>query len=291
MTRLLTGIYSICLTVDKPEGAIQMNESKPMKVEKKGHIAWVIMNNPDKRNAMTFDFFIQMIEVFADLDDDPQIRVVIIKGEGKSFTAGIDLASLAGLAQSTGADSRENLRRLILKAQKSNTAIVQCRKPVICAIHSHCIGAGIDLICACDMRLASKDAIFSVRETKLALIADLGTIQHLPDIVGDPWARELIFTGRDFTAKEALNIGLITHMYETQEELYEAANNLANEIADNSPLAVMGAKDTMRFTRTNGIQASLEYVAQKNAAQLICEDLMEAATALMEKRKPVFKGR
>ncbi len=268
-----------------------MNDSKPIKVEKEEHIAWVIMNNPDKRNAMTFDFFIQMIEVFADIDDDPQIRVAIIKGEGKSFTAGIDLASLAGLAQSTGADARENLRIIILKAQKSNTAIIQCRKPVICAIHSHCIGAGIDLICACDIRIASKDAIFSVRETKLGLIADLGTIQQLPDIVGDPWARELIFTGRDFTAKEALNIRLITHMYETQNELYEAANNLANEIADNSPLAVMGAKDTMRFTRQNGIQASLEYVAQKNAAQLMCEDLMEAVTALMEKRKPVFKGR
>ena len=268
-----------------------MNESKPIKVEKKGHIAWVILNNPDKRNAMTFDFFTQMVEVFTELDDDPKIRVAIIKGEGKSFTAGIDLMSLAELAQSTGADSRENLRRMILKGQKSNTAIIQCRKPVICAIHSHCIGGGIDLICACDIRLASEDAIFSVRETKLGVIADLGTIQRLPDIVGDSWARELIFTGRDFTAKEALNIGLTTHMYETQGELYQAAGKLANEIADNSPLTVMGAKDTMRFTRQNGIQASLEYVAQKNAAQLMCEDLMEAVTALMEKRKPVFKGR
>ena len=268
-----------------------MNDSKPIKVEKEEHIAWVIMNNPDKRNAMTFDFFIQMIEVFADIDDDPQIRVAIIKGEGKSFTAGIDLASLAGLAQSTGADARENLRIIILKAQKSNTAIIQCRKPVICAIHSHCIGGGVDLACACDIRLASKDAIFSVRETRLGIIADLGTIQRLPYIVGDPWARELIFTGRDFAAGEALDIGLITHMYETQEKLYEAADKLANEIADNSPLSVMGSKDTLRFTRENGIQASLEYVAQKNAAQLICEDLMEAVTALMQKRKPFFKGR
>jgi len=268
-----------------------MNDSKPIKVEKKGHIAWVILNNPEKRNSMTLDFFMQMLEVFADIDDDPDIRVAIIKGEGKSFTAGLDLASLADLAQSTGADSRENLRKIILKAQLSNTAIIQCRKPVICAIHSHCIGGGIDLICACDIRLASKDAIFSVRETKLGVIADLGTIQRLPDIVGEPWARELIFTGRDFTAREALKIGLVTHMYETQDELYEAADKLANEIADNSPLTVMGAKDTMRFTRENGISASLEYVAQKNAAQLICEDLMEAVTALMEKRKPVFKGR
>ena len=268
-----------------------MNDSKPIKVEKKEHIAWVILNNPEKRNSMTFDFFMQMIEVFTDIDDDPDIRVAIIKGEGKSFTAGLDLASLADLAQSTGADSREYLRKMILKAQKSNTAIIQCRKPVISAIHSHCIGGGVDLICACDIRLASKDAIFSVRETRLGVIADLGTIQRLPDIVGDPWARELIFTGRDFTAQEALKIGLVTHMYETQEELYEAADKLANEIANNSPLVVMGTKDTMRFSRQNGIQAGLEYVAQKNAAQLMCEDLTEAVTALIEKRKPVFKGR
>ncbi len=266
-------------------------EIKPITIEKKGHIAWVILDNPEKRNAMTFDFFQQMVEVFADLDDDAEIRVVIIKGEGKSFTAGIDLMSLAGLTQSTGADSRENLRRVILKGQLSNTAIVYCRKPVICAIHGHCIGGGIDLICACDIRLASKETIFSVRETKLGVIADLGTIQRLPDIVGDPWARELIFTGQDFTAPKALDIGLITHLYETPEKLFEAAQKLACEIADNSPLTVMGAKDTMRFTQENTIQASLEYVAQKNAAQLMNEDLMEAITALMEKRKPVFKGK
>ena len=183
-----------------------------IKVKKKEHIAWVIMNNPDKRNAMTFDFFTQMVEVFTDLDDDPQIRVAIIKGEGKSFTAGLDLGSLAGLAQSTGADGRENLRRILLKGQQRTTILTQCRKPVISAIHNHCIGGGVDLLCACDIRLASKDAIFAVRETKLGAIADLGTLQRLPDIVGDPWARELIFTGRDFTAGEALDIGLITHM-------------------------------------------------------------------------------
>ncbi len=268
-----------------------MTESAPIKVVKKGHIAFVIMNNPDKLNAMTFDFFSSMVEIFTDIDDDPQIRAAIIKGEGKCFTAGIDLMSLAGLLQSKGADSRENLRKIILKGQKSNNAVIQCQKPVIAAIHNHCIGGGVDLICACDIRLASNDAIFSVRETKLGVIADLGTLQRLPDIVGEPWARELIFTGKDFSAKKALEINLITHMYETKKDLFQAAEKLANKIADNSPLTIMGIKDTMRFTRTNGIEAGLEYVAQKNAAQLMNEDLMEAITALMEKRNPVFKGK
>ena len=267
------------------------NDSTPIKVEKKGHIASVIMNNPDKLNAMTFDFFLNMVEVFNDIDKDPEIRAAIIKGEGRCFTAGIDIMSLAGLVESKGADSRENLRKIILKGQQSNNAVVQCRKPVIAAIHNHCIGGGIDLICACDIRLASEDAVFSVRETKLGVIADLGTIQRLPDIVGEPWARELIFTGQDFSAKKALEINLVTHMYETKEELFTAADKLASSIAENSPLTIMGIKDTMRFTRTNGIEAGLEYVAQKNAAQLMNEDLMEAITALMEKRKPLFKGR
>jgi len=268
-----------------------MTDSKPIKVKKQGHIAWIILDNPEKRNAMTFDFFLQMTDVFEQIDDDADVRVAVIKGEGKSFTAGIDLMSLAGLTQEKGADSRENLRRIILKGQQSNTAVVQCRKPVIAAIHGHCIGGGVDLICACDIRLASKETIFSVRETRLGVIADLGTIQRLPDIIGEPWSREFIFTGEDFKASKALDIGLITHMYETPDELFEAAKKMAQNIAGNSPLTVMGAKDTMRFTRENSIQASLEYVAQKNAAQLMNEDLMEAITALMENRKPVFKGK
>ncbi len=268
-----------------------MTDSKPIRIEKQGHIAWVIFDNPEKRNAMTFDFFLQMVDVFEQIDDDTDVRVAVIRGEGKSFTAGLDLMSLAGLTQGKGADSREYLRKIILKGQQSNTAVIQCRKPVIAAIHGHCIGGGVDLICACDIRLASREAIFSVRETRLGVIADLGTIQRLPDIVGEPWARELIFTGEDFSAAKALAIGLITHMYDTPDELFGAAKKLAEDIAGNSPLTVMGAKDTMRFTRENSIQASLEYVAQKNAAQLMSEDLTEAITALLEKRKPVFNSR
>jgi len=268
-----------------------MSDNSPFKIEKDGYITWLTLNRPEKRNSINNEFFQGLVEHFQKFDRDPDVRVVIIKAEGKSFTAGLDLNEAGTTLQGVDAGRREELRKEILRIQESMNVIERCTKPVIAAAHSHCIGGGVDLACACDIRLASKDAIFSVRETRLGIIADLGTIQRLPDIVGDPWARELIFTGRDFTAKEALNIGLITHMYETQEELYEAADKLANEIADNSPLAVMGAKDTMRFTSQNGIQASLEYVAQKNAALLICEDLMEAATALMEKRKPVFKGR
>ena len=268
-----------------------MSDDGPIRVEKDANMAWVILDRPEKRNAMDIDFFMQMVDVFTELDEDPEVRVAIIKAEGKSFTAGIDLMSLASLVESTGADAREFLRHAIIKGQQSTTVLDKCRKPVIAAVHGHCIGGGIDLLCACDIRLASKDAVFSVRETRLGVVADLGTLQRLPDVVGDAWARELCLTGRDFTADDALRIGLITHLVDTRQALYDAAGGIAREIAENPPLAVMGVKDTMRFTRENGVQAGLEYVAQKNATQLICEDAMEAISAFMEKRKPVFKGK
>jgi enoyl-CoA hydratase len=165
------------------------------------------------------------------------------------------------------------------------------RKPVIVAIHGFCIGGGVDLSCACDIRLASRDAIFSIRETRMAMVADLGTLQRMPSIVGESWFRELALTGRDFSAEEALKMNFITRLCEDQSSLYREAGKLAVEIAACSPLAVQGVNDVMRFDRENGVRAGLEYVAQKNAAILISEDLMEADNAYMEKRRPQIKGK
>ena len=175
--------------------------------------------------------------------------------------------------------------------QDSFTAVELCRKPVIAAVHSHCIGGGVDLCCVCDIRLASQDAIFSIRETRLAMVADLGTLQRITPIVGEGWARELAFTGRDFNAAHALKIGLITHMYPQRERLYEEALRMAQEIAQLSPITIQGIKETMNFSRIHGVEAGLEYVAQKNYAILPSEDIMEAFQAFMQKRKPKFTGR
>ena len=268
-----------------------MYELSTMTVEMDGHIAWVSFNRPEKRNAMTLEFFLEMIDLFPRLDYDPQVRVVVIKGEGKSFTAGIDLTSLASLIQSDDAGAREELRHTIVRGQESATVLERCRKPVIAAVHGACVGGGVDVICACDIRLASRDAYFSVRETRLAVVADVGTLQRLPYVVGHSWARELALTGRDVSADEARAMNLVTHLTDDRESLYTKAREIALEIAANSPLAVMGVKDTMLFSRENGVKAGLEYVAQKNAAVLKSEDLMEAMTAFMEKRPPEFKGR
>jgi enoyl-CoA hydratase/carnithine racemase len=147
------------------------------------------------------------------------------------------------------------------------------------------------MICACDIRLATADAIFSIRETRMGIIADVGTLQRLPHIIGQGWFRELALTGRDFTAQEAFQMGLVTRMCDDLPTLYEEAEKLASQIAACPPLTVQGTKEVILYSRDNGIEAGLQYVAQKNAAALPSEDLIEAVSAFMEKRQPVFKGK
>jgi enoyl-CoA hydratase len=240
-----------------------MTETPNFKVETDHHIAWLTLNRPEKRNVMGRAFFDEIGACFDDFDRNPDIRVVIIRAEGKSFSAGTDLEEAATLVSQQSADGRDKMQKGILALQAGFTKIESCRKPVIAAIHSHCVGGGMDMICACDMRLAAKDAIFSIRETRMGIVADLGTLQRLPHIIGQGWLRELALTGRDFT----------------------------DQIAACPPLTVQGTKEVINYSRDNGIDAGLQYVAQKNSAALPSEDLFEAVTAFMEKRRPVFKGR
>jgi enoyl-CoA hydratase len=268
-----------------------MSTTNQFKAEKDGHTAWLTMNRPEKRNTMGTPFFKELSDHLDNFDQDNAIRVVVIKAEGKSFTAGTDLTEAGSLLSGEAADQRENTRKSILQLQEGLNKIEQCRKPVIAAIHSHCIGGGIDLISACDIRIATEDASFSVRETRMGIIADLGTLQRLPNIIGHGWFRELALTGRDFTAAEALQMGLITRICEDRQALYAEARKLAGLVVECPPLTVQGTKEVILYSRDHGIRAGLEYVAQKNAAALPSEDVVEAVSAFMEKRKPVFKGK
>jgi len=268
-----------------------MTETSNFKVEKYGHVVWLALNRPDRRNRMGLAFFEEIEILFDGFDRDPDIRVVIIKAEGKSFSAGTDLEEAAKLLGQGSADGRERMRKEIQAVQQSFTKIEKCRKPVIAAVHSHCIGAGVDLICACDIRMATADAIFSIRETRMGIIADAGTLQRLPHIIGQGWFRELALTGRDFTAQEALQMGLVTRICNDPPALYAEAAELAAQITACPPLTVQGTKEVILYSRDNGIEAGLQYVAQKNAAALPSEDLIEAVSAFMEKRPPVFKGK
>lgn len=268
-----------------------MNDKADFTVEKNHHIAWLTLNRPEKRNAMGLAFFEQIAEWFIGFNRDPDIRVVIIKAEGQSFCAGTDLREAAALLGESTAAGRDRMRRKIMELQQNLTKIEQCRKPVIAAVHSHCIGAAVDLICACDIRLATKDAIFSIRETRMGIIADVGTLQRLPHIIGHGWLRELALTGRNFSAQEALQMGLITRICDDRPALYAEARNLADEILACPPLTVQGTKEAIIYSRDHGIEAGLQYVAEKNSAALPSEDFLEALNAFREKRAPVFKGK
>jgi enoyl-CoA hydratase/carnithine racemase len=268
-----------------------MVDQELFKIEKEGFVTWLILNRPEKRNTMTFEFFEEMTRLFDEFDRDPEVRVVVIRAEGKSFTAGLDLVAAEAFLGDGSASHREWVRRKIEEFQESMNALEKCRKPVIAAIHGHCVGGGIDLTSACDIRIAAKDVLFSIRETRVGIIADIGTLQRLPSIIGQGWFRELALTGRDFTAEEALRMGYITRLCEDREELVREAAKLAEELAGLPPLAVQGVKEVANYSRDNGIYQGLKYVAQRNAAVVPNEDMLEAVTAFLEKRKPDFKGR
>ena len=268
-----------------------MDNATAFHVAMDGHVAWLTLSRPDKRNVMGVAFFSQLNQHFKAFDADPEVRAVVICAQGPSFTAGLDLMEAGALLAGKGADERETLRKTIMDLQHSITAIEQCCKPVIAAVHGHCIGGGVDLLSACDIRLAAADAIFSIRETRLAIIADLGTLQRLPHIIGQGWFRELALTGRDFTAAEALQMGFVTQVGTDRQATVAAAGGLAQEIAGLAPLTVQGVKEVITFSRDNGVDSGLTYVAQKNAAALLSEDLTEAVTAFVEKRAPVFRGK
>jgi enoyl-CoA hydratase len=175
--------------------------------------------------------------------------------------------------------------------QKAVTCIEDCRKPVIAAIHGHCVGAGLDMVTACDIRLCSEDAVFSLREAAVGFVADVGVLQRIPRIVGQGIARELAFTAKNIDAARAKEILLVNTVCPSADALFQAAEAMAREIAANSPLAVQATKDVLNFSMENSAADSLKYVAAVSSNIIPSDDLTEAMTAFMEKRKPEFTGK
>ncbi|WP_374158537.1 crotonase/enoyl-CoA hydratase family protein [Mycobacterium sp. G7A2] len=260
------------------------------------HIAQVTLIGPGKGNAMGPAFWAELPVVFADLDADPDVRAIVLTGSGKNFTYGLDLAAMGGtLAGVMGGDGatakpRADFHKHLKSMQQSITAVADCRTPTIAAVHGWCIGGGVDLISAVDIRYASADAKFSVREVKLAIVADVGTLARLPMILNDGHMRELALTGKDIDAARAEKIGLVNDVYTDAEATLAAARATAAEIAANPPLTVQGIKDVLDEQRTDAVAASLRYVAAWNSAFLPSKDLTEGITAMFEKRPPDFTG-
>lgn len=269
-------------------------QSDVIMVELQDHVATVWLDRPDKLNAMAAEFWVEFPETIETLSRNDAVRAIVIAGRGKAFTVGIDVAELAAggsVGASSDVEARLELYRRIKRMQHTFSSLAECSKPVIVAIHGWCLGAGIDLITAADIRLASADAVFSVRETRMALVADVGTLQRLPRIIDPGRVAELVYTGKDFGADEAAEMGLVTRVLPDRESVVKEALELAAEIAANSPLVVQAAKEVLRNTAGRSVDEQLDYIALWNAAFLHSEDLGEAVRSFMEKRPPQWKGR
>ncbi|AQZ95494.1 crotonase/enoyl-CoA hydratase family protein [Halopseudomonas phragmitis] len=268
-----------------------MPEYQTLLVEQHDKVAHVLINRPEKVNAMNAAFWDEIVQVFGWVDQTDSVRVVVISGAGKHFSAGIDLAMLAQAAAGMTTDigrNAERIRRNILRLQASFNAIDQCRKPVIAAVHGYCLGGAIDLISACDMRYSTPDAQFSIKEIDMGMAADVGTLQRLPHLIGDGMMRELAYTGRMVDGHEAARIGLVNRTWDSHAELLEGVLALAAEIASKSPLAIRGTKEMIRYSRDHSVEDGLNYIASWNAAMLQSEDLKLAMTAHMSKKSADF---
>ncbi len=265
-----------------------------LRVTLDGPIATVRLNRPDKANAMNLAMWHEIRHAFEWIDATPQARVAVLEGAGRHFTAGIDLQMMAGLLPQVHDDcdgrSREKLRRVVLDLQDALASLERCRKPVLAAIHGACVGGGVDLICCADMRYCAADASFSIKEVDLGMVADVGTLQRLPKLIGSQGlVRELAYTGRTVAAAEARVIGLVNRVFDTREALQAGVHEIASAIAAKSPLAIRGIKEMLHYSRDHSVADGLNQVATWNAAMLMSEDLMVAMAAGATKQTPQFR--
>lgn len=263
-----------------------------LEVEREDRVGWLWLNRPEQRNALSVDMWEDLPRAVQQLNEDPEVRAVVVAGRGSAFSVGIDLAMLGAFppAGRSEVEARARLFAEIRRLQATMSSFAACSKPVIAAVHGFCLGAGMDLITACDIRLAAADAVFSVRETKMALVADVGTLQRLPALISASHVAEMVYTGKDVSARRAEEIGLVNAVLPDVAALHAAARGMAAEIAANSPLAVQGSKAVLRAGADMSIDQALDHVALWNAAFLVSGDLEEALAAFVEKRPPNFTG-
>lgn len=253
-------------------------------------VARLTLSRPDAMNTMDAAFFAELAAAVASLHADAPARALVIASTGKHFTAGMALEVFSGtsLAMPATPAERAGFRETIAALQASFSALERLRMPVIAVIQGGCIGGGVDLACACDIRYATADAFFCIQETNIGLAADLGTLQRLPKLIPEGVAREYAYSGRRMPAARARELGLVNEVFQTQAEALAAAEALAREIAAKAPTAVWGTKQAITHARDHGVSESLDHMALLQAAIWAAEDVREAVAAAKEKRAPRF---
>jgi len=260
-------------------------------LEIKDQIAHLMFNRPEAMNAMNRDMWREIPAAISTIDVDASARVIVISAAGKHFTAGMDLSVFGQPGPYKEAEigrRRAHLRQDILRLQDCFTAFERVRMPVIAAIQGGCIGAGVDMITACDMRYATADAFFCIQEINIGLTADVGTLQRLPKIIAPGIARELSYTGRRMPANEAKACGLVNEVFANQADMLAGVMAVAREIAGKSPLAIAGTKEMLNYARDHSVADGLNYNATWQAGMFFSQDTKEAMDARTQKRDPKF---
>jgi len=274
---------------DKNQG-----EQNLVTYHREGYVGFITLNRPGKRNALNPRVWNAIDDAIALAEKDEEARVVLLRGEGKSFCAGLDLSpenELFSMVSGTvNATQKMEFFREVRKAQDIHTRLESLLMPTIAVIQGHCLGAGLELALCCDIRLCSAETVFSLPEARLGFITDVGGLQRLPRVVGKAHAREISFRGHRFDATWAEAISLVNHLYPDAETLKKEAMEMAEEIAGNPPLAVRGIKEVMLFDEQAALEESLEYNAARSSMIVPSEDLSEAISSYVENRKGNFKG-
>jgi len=258
---------------------------KFIELEIKDCIATVTMAREKSLNALSLEFASEIAAVFKSLGTMDQVRAVILKSKARIFCAGLDLKDAAGGFSGTTRAPWDMIKKSQPLFDCCN-AIEECPKPVIAAVHGQCIGGGLHIISACDIRLCTQDASFCLKEPKIGLCADMGALQRLPLIVGQGYAREIAFTVGFYSAAQAEKMGLVNGVYASQDALYEAAGQMASQIAENAPLAIESTKEVLNFSRYTTVHEGMALAIQKNMFLLTTDDIKEAFIAFMEKEHP-----
>ena len=267
-------------------------------VEISGKVGHIKMNRPDKANSMIAEFWNELPQIVDEMSESGSVRAVVLSAEGRHYCSGMDLSvftsnsdvgpSPEGVGSKHPSRRGERFRTTALKLQDSFTALERARMPVLCAIQGACVGGGIDMVSAADMRYATADAYFSIAEINIGMTADVGTLQRMPKLVAEGIVRELAYTGRKWTAAEALHAGFVNAVYDDHASMMSAVLDTAGEIAGKSPMAVWGTKQTMHYARDHSVHDGLEFIANWNAAMFDTDDMAEAFAAQMEQRAADF---
>jgi enoyl-CoA hydratase len=263
---------------------------KFIELDIKNYVATVTLARLDSLNALSIELANEITDIFKKLGTMEEVRAIILQSKARIFCAGLDLKDAA----SGFGDSAKCVFNAIKRIQPlfdCCNVIEECPKPVIAAVHGKCIGGGLDMIAACDIRICTEDAVFSLKEANIGLVADMGVLQRLPLIIGQGFTREMACTAGNYPARKAEKMGLVSDVYANKEELLEAAQQLASEIAANAPLAIQSTKEVLNFSRYTNVSEGMAFAVQKNMFLITTDDMKEAVIAFLEKRKPDFKGK